>query len=330
MKTATTLDSLCEIKCPVHLAAGFFDGMHRGHQKVIRQTVINAQANKGEAWVMTFDQHPLRILNPQSAPRLLTSMRHKQRLLQQLQVDGCLVLPFTRRFAQQKPADFIAAIKNCIPPLKEILVGRNWRFGYHGGGSARMLAARCRNTEMQVSVIRPAVYRGETISSTRTRFAIMRGNLYEAEKLLGRPFSILGKVIPGRTVGRQLGFPTANMDTENEVLPPFGVYAVMAWTKPHLLPAVLNFGTRPTFNEAGTAPCIEVHLLDYHGDLYGHDIEVFFIRRLRDEIAFTCGEALREQIAHDVRKTRRIFKHTRHSVMNWLNRYTEQEKQEKI
>ncbi len=321
MKQAGTFEELHRVSRPVCLAAGFFDGMHLGHQKVIRQTVMNARKVDGEAWVMTFDRHPLRVLNPQAAPRLLTSFRHKMRMLEHLEVDGCLAIPFNRKFAQCKPQDFIAQLKACSPPLQEIMVGRNWRFGQQGKGSARMLAAQCRNL-IKVSVARPAVYRGETISSTRTRFSIVRGNLDEAERMLGRPFSILGNVIHGRTVGRQLGYPTANMDTENEVLPPFGVYAVMAWTPPYLLPAVLSLGTRPTFRDAGEGPCMEVHLLDYEGDLYGHDIEVFFIKHIRDEHAFTCREELREQIARDVKQARSILRKTRGTVIDWLTRYT--------
>ena len=321
MKQAGTFEELHRVSRPVCLAAGFFDGMHLGHQKVIRQTVMNARKVDGEAWVMTFDRHPLRVLNPQAAPRLLTSFRHKMRMLEHLEVDGCLAIPFNRKFAQCKPQDFIAQLKACSPPLQEIMVGRNWRFGQQGKGSARMLAAQCRNL-IKVSVARPAVYRGETISSTRTRVSIVRGNLDEAERMLGRPFSILGNVIHGRTVGRQLGYPTANMDTENEVLPPFGVYAVMAWTPPYLLPAVLSLGTRPTFRDAGEGPCMEVHLLDYEGDLYGHDIEVFFIKHIRDEHAFTCREELREQIARDVKQARSILRKTRGTVIDWLTRYT--------
>ena len=308
MKVLTDLAALRRYRTPIVMAAGFFDGVHRGHRKVIEQAMARARRRHGQAWVLTFDTHPLKVLNPSAAPLLLTSNAHKERLLSRLGVDGCLMLPFTRELANSAPEEFVARIHACAPPLVEILVGTNWRFGAMGRGGPAMLARRSRGTALKVTVVKTMSRGGETISSTRIRAAVLQGNLGDAASLLGRPFSVLGTVTRGRTIARTLGYPTANLNCHNEALPPCGVYAVYALIGRRLLNGVLNMGHRPTFGAtADDKPVIELHVLDLNADLYGDDIEVFFIARLRDEKRFSSPAELARQIARDVESARTLL-----------------------
>jgi riboflavin kinase/FMN adenylyltransferase len=305
MKTFQSLVELRSEPGPVLLAAGFFDGVHRGHAKVIDTAMRKARERGGSTWVLTFDTHPMRVLNPPAAPLLLTCNRHRKRLLGRLRVDGCLLLPFTRELAEREPESFVSDLHACIPPLTEVIVGSNWRFGHAGRGGPAMLSRLSRGRPLSLTVVRPVVWQGETISSTRIRQTVMRGNLGEAEAMLGRPFSVLGTVTHGRAIGRQLGFPTANLDSNNEVLPPLGVYAVVALIGDTLHRGVINLGVRPTFGgQAGSVPLLELHVFDVDSDLYGQDVEVFFAAHLRAEMKFASHADLADQIARDVRAAR--------------------------
>jgi riboflavin kinase/FMN adenylyltransferase len=307
MKTTENLCALRRVRRPIVLAAGFFDGVHRGHQKVIGRAVARAAGIRGQAWVLTFDAHPLRILAPERAPLLLTSTGHKLRLLERLGVDGCLVIPFTRQLAGIEPSDFVERLARCIPSLREILVGGNWRFGRHGRGDARLLARLGAAKGFGVTVVRAVSRGGEPVSSTRIRARILRGRLAEAARMLGRPFGILATVVPGRSLGRRLGYPTANLDPHDEVVPPRGVYAVWARAGGRIHEGVLNFGVRPTLGR-DRHPTLELHLLDFSASLYGREVEVFFVRRLRPERAFPSEQALTRQIAADVRQARAVLR----------------------
>ena len=298
------------VRRPVVLAAGFFDGLHAGHRRVIGRAVARARRIGGEAWVLTFDRHPLRLLHPEIAPPL-TSTRHKLRLLEEFPgVDGCLVLPFTRKLASLEPREFVAQLAVCIPRLSEVMVGSNWRFGRGGKGTPALLSRLGRRLGFKVVVIRPIRRGGRIVSSTRVRRLITAGDILQAARLLQRPFSVLGRVGHGRRVARGLGFPTANLAVENEALPPTGVYAVRArvgrgrpWHA-----GVLNLGVRPTFGgAAGAKPVMELHLLDVKRALYGRDVEVRFEARIREERKFPSPVELARQIAGDVRDTRRLL-----------------------
>ena len=293
------------LRRPVALAAGFFDGIHKGHRKVISRTISAAKNVGGEAWLLTFDTHPLRVLDPESAPLLLTSNEHKLNLLQRLNLDGCMLIPFSRDLADMEPRCFVDELRAAVPSLKEILVGKNWRFGRHGKGNASELRRLGVEAGIRVTAVSPVTRKGGPISSTRIRAEIMAGHLDEAAAMLGRLFSVLGTVVEGRTVGRQLGYPTANLDSHNEVLPPCGVYAVHAMVDNRIMDGVLNRGFSPTFGRTRhDKPGIELHLLDRDIDLYGQDIEVFFVRKLRNEKTFSSREELRTQIALDTESTR--------------------------
>ncbi|MDD4872149.1 MAG: bifunctional riboflavin kinase/FAD synthetase [Kiritimatiellae bacterium] len=312
MKIITDLILLSREHRPVVLAAGFFDGLHRGHRCVIDKSVSEARRIGGVAWVLTFDTHPMRILRPGSAPLMLTSNRHKLKLLEKMHIDGCLLMPFTRLLAGLNPEAFVALLSSAVPTLTRIFVGKNWRFGHREEGDAKMLVKLAQKLFIKVTVVKPVLMSGRIISSTRIRKEVAKGNLADAEGMLGRPFSILGTVVKGRAVGRKIGFPTANLKTFNEVLPPFGVYAVHAVIGKRVLDGVVNIGIRPTFGGSNRRKStIEVHLFKYRGDLYGREVEIFFIRKLRDERRFKSVNDLKKQIERDKRSASKILRKRR-------------------
>jgi riboflavin kinase/FMN adenylyltransferase len=313
MQVALQLAALRHIRAPLFLAAGFFDGLHRGHRKVIELTIARALAAGGQAWVLTFGTHPRKVLAPADAPQLLTANRHKLRLLQSMALNGVLLLPFTRRLAGMEPAAFVRLLCRNIPTLAEVFVGDNWRFGRKAAGTPTLLTQLGSTLGFKVRVVHPARLGGAAISSSRIRRHVQRGEFARASALLGRPFSVLGTVVHGLGLGRRLGYPTANLDLHNEVHPPNGVYAVKA-----LIPAgkgktakvngIANLGVRPTFpGSAPNRPTLEIHLFDTRRRLYGADLEVFFVRRLRDERHFDSPDKLCRQIAADTRRARRIL-----------------------
>ena len=250
MKLGSKLAYLHSQRRPVLLAAGFFDGVHRGHQAIIRKMVSAARRERGAAWVMTFDTHPRKVLHPESAPRLLTSTPHKLRLLKALGVHGCIVIPFTRSLARLAPEAFIARLARSVPALSQIVIGRNWTFGRQGRGTPAMLKALAPCFGFKVTVIPPVRWHGTVVSSTRIRAAVLAGRLAEAAGMLGRPFSLLGTVVPGRGLGRKLGIPTANLNPHNEMAPPDGVYIVRARWDGVAYPGIVNLGVRPSFARA--------------------------------------------------------------------------------
>lgn len=289
------------------LAAGFFDGVHAGHQRVIRAALRRARALHGKLWVMTFDPHPLQVLRPELAPRLLTGTDEKLRLLKALGVDGCLVIPFNRRVADMTPDAFVRQLA-AWAPVAEIWVGRNWRFGRGGAGTPAGLRRLGSAHGFHVRVVPAVKHGGALVSSTRIRQAVQAGDMAAARRLLGRPYTMAGRVMRGRGVGRALGYPTANIHPSAEVLPAAGVYAVLGRAGGIWRPGVLNFGTRPTFGRVATpAPLAELHLLDFKGDLYGRTLEIAFAARLRDEHPFASPAHLQAQIHEDITRARRVL-----------------------
>jgi riboflavin kinase/FMN adenylyltransferase len=257
----------------------------------------------------------MKILRPGSAPLLLTSNRHKLRLLGKLDLDGCLLMPFTRELSRMEPEAFVELLSRRIPDLAHVLVGQNWRFGREEKGDARLLVKLARKRGIEATIVAPVFRKERVVSSTRIRAEVACGNLGEAGAMLGRPYSILGTVIHGRAAGRRMGFPTANLETYNEVLPPAGVYAVHALVGKRLVDGVVNIGTRPTFLKSGGGKVVmELHLMDLNRNLYGEEIEVFFAGKLRNERKFTSVARLKHQIALDVKKARNML--ARKSIKN--------------
>ncbi|OGV43698.1 MAG: riboflavin biosynthesis protein RibF [Lentisphaerae bacterium GWF2_57_35] len=306
MTVVDSLEAMRQVTRPVVLAIGMFDGLHLGHQAVIRQAVERAQALQGEAWVLTLDPHPLKILKPMQAPPLLTSTRHKLRLIEPLGIQGCLVLPFTRERADEEPENFVSDLLECIPALNGIVVGENWTFGRQARGRPALLEELTSSRGISVIVVAPVACRQMPISSTRIRNAVFQGRLDEAAAMLGRPFSILGDVVPGRQFGRTMGFPTANVDPHNEVQPPPGVYAAYLL---HRGRKILGAAFRPDPATGAPPPphIVEIHLFDFNEDLYQQEVEVFFIRQLRQPRHFANEEQLRRQIALDIAGIHRFF-----------------------
>lgn len=307
MQLLTSIESLSSVRGPVHLAIGFFDGVHAGHQEVINHARRAAAETGGSAVVATFDPHPLKFLQPDKAPRLLTSTHHKALIMERLGVGHLLVIPFDAAMAALDPDEFIDRIAAACRPLASIIVGKSWAFGRGRTGSLATLQNLGGRLGFTAHGIAPVTFGGEPISSTRIRSLIERGDFAEAASLLARDYSILGSVVQGRQLGRKLGFPTANLALEAEQLPPIGVYAVRALVRDRLFPGVANLGMRPTVEGDGATRQFEVHLFDFTGDIYGETMEVRFVQRLREEMRFENLEQLKAQIERDSVRARALL-----------------------
>ncbi|HAM72327.1 MAG TPA: hypothetical protein DCM86_11845 [Verrucomicrobiales bacterium] len=288
-------------------AIGVFDGVHLGHQQVIRRALGDARHAEALSVVITFDRHPSTVVAPARAPLMLYTNPQKLRTLQQLGVDVVLMIPFTGEFSRIGGEEFIRSLARDIGQLKSLSVGSEFAFGARRSGNVALLQKLGAELGFTVHGLAAVALDGETVSSTRIRQAIADGRLDEADQMLGRTWSLSGRVVPGKQLGRTLGFPTANLDTTGLILPPTGVYVahVVVEGVPHR--AVLNIGLRPTVEGAAPAPRVEVHLLGFNGELYGAELEVFFILRLREERKFASLEELRRQIALDVETAARMF-----------------------
>ena len=307
MTPLRSIPDLAHLPGPIFLAIGVFDGVHLGHQAVLRRALDDARLAGGTAVAVTFDPHPIRVLRPDQAPRLLTSTLHKLQLIRSLGLDHVLVIPFDRDFAATEPADFIRALADAGRPLREICVGFEWSFGKGRAGNLDLLR-KLGPAHGFAEVGVPAVaLDGEIVSSTLIRRAVEAGDLPRAASLLGREFTILGTVVEGERIGRTLGFPTANLSAHNEQFPPNGVYAAEARRGSKNLPAAVNIGVRPTIKNATSERLLEVHLLDFDESIYGEDLEITFRQFLRPEQKFASREALRDQIARDIARARAVL-----------------------
>ena len=307
MRLHHSIAELSAVPGPVCLAIGVFDGVHLGHQAVIGRALADAQAMGGTAVVVTFNPHPLRVMRPQQAPRLLTSTRHKAQLIERLGISELLVLPFTPEFAAMPPEDFVLALHAACHPLREICVGHTWSFGKNRAGNLELLKKLGDQLGFDEVGLPAVEIDGEVVSSTSIRAAVEAGDLARAARLLGRDFTILGTVVHGDHLGRTIGFPTANLSAHNEQFPPNGVYAVKAVYEGRALPGVVNIGVRPTIAHASGERVLELHLFDFTADIYGQDVEVVFRRFLRPEQKFANLDALKAQIARDVADARRAL-----------------------
>jgi len=292
----TGIDELARAKGPHHLALGVFDGVHLGHQAVISRAVEGRTRMGGTCGVLTFDPYPIRVLAPEKAPRrLLASLDHKTEILERMGVDFLLALPFDLERAAQDAEEFVREI--AAADVKTVAVGEDWRFGKGRKGDVALLARLSSGLGFHLDAVPPVMMDGERISSTRIRQAIRDGSLDAAAKMLGRPYTVEGKVVEGRRLGRQIGFPTANVERGEEQFPPDGVWAVRARAGDARFDGVANLGVRPTVD--GESRTLEVHLFDFSGDLYGRVLEVEFVAHLRPEIKFGSLKDLQEQIRRD-------------------------------
>jgi riboflavin kinase/FMN adenylyltransferase len=300
MEVVHDLASLSLLRGPVYLAIGIFDGVHRGHQALIEEAQADAKKSGGTAVVMTFEPHPMMFFQRSEPPLRLSNPPHKELLLERQGVTHLAVLPFEAGRAGQTAEEFVADLRTACRPLGGIVVGADWKFGKGRTGDVALLQ---KLGGFEVDGIAAVAIEGEVISSTAIRLAVARGDLAFAEKALGRPYAILGKVVPGQMMGQKLGFPTANIDAAGLQLPPDGVYAVRVILGDKSFEGIANLGFRPTVSHDHQR-VLEVHLFDFGGDLYGMDAEVEFLRFVRGEKKFASVEELRDQIARDIAAVR--------------------------
>jgi riboflavin kinase/FMN adenylyltransferase len=317
----TVIHSAIELKPPgrkVCLAIGFFDGVHLGHQQIIRQTVNDARRHEATALVITFDCHPNTAVAPARVPPLIYSLPQKLRTIESLGADDLLLIHFDKTFSEQTGEAFIRSLARELGPstISSVCVGANFTFGHKRGGNVELLKQLGAELKFAVHGLAAVSLDGKVVSSTRIRETIARGELDGVSQMLGRAYSLAGTVVRGDGLGRQLGFPTANLDINGLALPPRGVYAIHAEIRSSSIlhsssstrrRGALNIGLRPTLQNPAPQLRVEVHLLDFQGDLYGQELEITFGEKLRDEQKFASLAELREQIARDVDSARARF-----------------------
>jgi riboflavin kinase/FMN adenylyltransferase len=284
------------------LALGNFDGVHLGHRALFKEA-----AEHGRPGALTFEPHPGKVLQPELAPRLITPLPRKLQLMEAAGLDVVVVLPFTLAFARTPARDFEAALLDQAR-VRAVVVGRDYTYGAHRAGTVSTLTEAAMARGSVVAVVEPVTVGGVVASSSRIREYILEGRVGAARALLGRPFDLDGIVVKGEGRGRSIGFPTANVDTHGELLPASGVYAVRVRTREGWHGGAANIGTKPTFG--GSAVTVEVHLLDWSGDLYGQEVRVEFLERLRAERRFPSVSELTAQIQRDVEEARVVLART--------------------
>ena len=291
----------------VSVAIGTFDGVHLGHQQVIRQAVSDARQHEGLAVVVTFDRHPNSIVAPDRVPPQIYSQPQKLRALASLGADATLVIPFTREFSALPAEDFIRALIAQLTPVQSVCVGSSFVFGRQRSGDVALLQRLGAELNFVVHGLAAVALDGEMVSSTRIRESLRAGEINRVSQMLGREYALAGTVAHGDEMGRKLGFPTANIDVRGLLVPPNGVYAAHARVAGVQHRAAVNIGVRPTLASAVPELRVEAHVLDFTGDLYGQEMELTFVAKLRDEQKFSSLEELQSQIARDVTAARGRF-----------------------
>ncbi len=285
---------------------GNFDGVHIGHRRLLGLVRERAAQHRGTALVLTFEPHPLRIVSPARAPRLITPLPLKLELLEAQGVDGVVVLPFTREFSHKTPQEFARDVLAGGLRAREVVVGENFRFGHHHAGDVRALEHFGAELGFHVHAAGPVRVRGEMVSSSRVRQLVTAGNVSMAHRLLGHCFRVRGPIVPGRQIGRRQTVPTLNLGPYEELLPGRGVYISETVCDGVRGMSVTNVGTSPTFD--GTELKVETYLLDATPSPHAAAMEVIFYRRIRDEVRFPTAEALKRQIVRDVETANRFFR----------------------
>ena len=295
-----------EIQRPTVLTLGVFDGLHLGHQLILRTVVERAQATNAVPTVITFDPHPRAVLHPESSPPLLQTLDQKVEAFGVLGIEQTIVIRFTEEFSKIRAADFLQDIVKDRLHAKEVYLGRGFAFGHNREGNIDLLRRVSRDLGFAADEVPEVRLRGQRVSSSRIRQLLVEGKVNLARRMLGRPYGVEGRVQHGVERGHQLGFPTANLHPQNRVIPKNGVYVTGilvdgAWRR-----SVTNVGVRPTFGTE-TEPSVETFVLNWSGDLYGDVVRVRFLYRLRDEKRFASVDLLKSQIQHDVRRAENYF-----------------------
>jgi riboflavin kinase/FMN adenylyltransferase len=287
------------------LTLGNFDGVHLGHQELVRKVIRRARKTAATSMVVTFRPHPLKILAPEKCPPLISIYEEKIRLFERLGIDVLVKIPFTLEFSAMTPEDFVKNVLCDTLGAKEIFVGYNYRFGKGRKGDVQTLRRLGEQYGFTVREVEQVSFGGEVISSTKIRNLLREGDVEHAARLLGRTYAITGIVVKGDSRGKGLGFPTANIAPKHAIIPSDGVYAVRLFVRDRLYDGIANIGMRPTFNKKVLA--IEVHVFDFDEDIYGEDISLYFIRKIREEKKFRNAEALVDQIRTDIETAKDIL-----------------------
>lgn len=300
MKVIENLRDPGQRRGKVCVAIGFFDGVHLGHQQIIRQTISDAGQHEGTALIVTFDRHPNTVVAPDRAPQLIYPLSKKLQVIDSLGVDIGFLIHFDKAFSERSGEEFVRTLVREAGQVRSICVGANFVFGHKRSGNVELLRKLGSELNFTVHGLSAVALDGKAVSSTRIRQAVAGGQLDAASQMLGRAYALAGKVTAGDKLGRQLGFPTANIDVRGLMLPPAGVYAAQARTGGALHRAVVNIGLRPTLQNSQPTLRVEAHLLDYAGNLYEQELELIFVDKLRDEKKFASLADLRDQIARDI------------------------------
>jgi len=288
------------------LSVGNFDGLHLGHQKILRQIIEFARPEQGIAGVITFDPHPLKVLRPEQAPPMVETLSQRLERFSVLCLEAVLVLRFDRALAALSPEEFVRGVLVQELKTRAVLVGQNFRFGHRQEGNVDTLTELGRGLGFSVHIVEPVAIDGEYVSSTGVRNAVAEGRVAHTTRLLGRPFALTGEIVTGAGRGSTVLFPTLNLAPEQELLPKVGVYATETRVEGRLYHSATNVGFRPTFD--GTLLGVESHLFDFSREMTKGRLEVRFWERLRDEKKFNGPAELRAQIAADLRETRDYFR----------------------
>ncbi len=302
MQIVRGLESFPPDSAPSAVALGAFDGIHLGHRAILGTAVTQARHDTLRALACTFDRHPMEVLQPDRAPLPITTLEERLELIAETGIDTTVVIPFTPAVAGIEAQTFVRDVLVGTLKAREIVVGFNHRFGRGARGDAKLLEALAATLSFRAHIVPALMVDGVAVSSSEIRAALQRGDLPDAARLLGRPYSIRGEVVRGAGRGRTLGFPTANVKTDRPLGLPVGVYVCRLTVGGRQHQAVVNVGFRPTFGETELA--VEAHVLDFTGDLYDERVTLTFVRRLREERKFPSVDALREQIALDVAAAR--------------------------
>ncbi|HSY09998.1 MAG TPA: bifunctional riboflavin kinase/FAD synthetase [Candidatus Dormibacteraeota bacterium] len=307
MKTIHAANELKAQGKKVCLAIGFFDGVHLGHQQIIRQTIADARQHNAIAVVLTFDRHPNSIVAPDRVPPLIYSLPQKLRAIESLGADVLLLIQFDKKFSGQTGEEFIRSLTRDFGKVHSVCVGADFAFGHKRSGNVALLKKLGAELNFLVHGLAAVSLDGQIVSSTRIREAIRAGNFDAASQMLGRTYAISDRVVEGDRLGHKLGFPTANLDATNLILPPNGVYSGCTKLKGQFYRVALNIGFRPTVATGKPQLRVEAHLLDFSGELYGEDLEIEIGEKLRDEKKFSSQVELRAQIALDIAEVKKRF-----------------------
>jgi len=289
------------------ITLGNFDGLHLGHQELIRMVIGRARETGGTSMVVTFRPHPLKVLCPEKCPPLISIYEEKIKLIGDLGVDVLVKIPFSLEFAGITPEAFVREVLCGLLGAKEIFVGSNYRFGKARIGTVATLHALGKECGFVVREVEQISLDGEVISSTKIRNLLKEGDVRKAARLLGRDYAVTGVVIRGDGRGRTLGFPTANIAPKHAIIPADGVYAVRVFVRDRWYEGIANIGVRPTFGKKTLS--IEVFIFDFDEDIYGEEISLYFLSKIRDEMKFDRVDELVSQIKADIAAAREVHGH---------------------